>query len=257
MGENSKISWTDHSWNCWIGCTKVSPGCERCYAEADQDLKYHRAKWGKDQPRSKTKTWGDPLKWNKKALAEGERKKVFVNSLSDFFDTELTDEWRNEAIKIMHQCSMLDFLLLTKRSTYMRDYFSNHIMPFNVWPGVTVENQEYTKRIPNLQAIQNHPIKWLSVEPILGEIDLHPYLSGPDAISWVIVGGESGEGARQVDLGWMRYLKEQCEEADVAFFCKQLGENWKDGDIETKTPGKKWDVIAEFPEELRIQQYPI
>lgn len=256
MGENSKISWTNHTANFWIGCTEVSPACDNCYARVDQQDKYKRTEWGKGKPRYRTKgAWTDVLKWNKKALEEGQRKRVFVNSLSDFFDIELTDEWRNEAIKLMHECSMLDFQLLTKRSNAMRDYFKSHAMPPNVWPGVTVENQEMTKRISNLLKIE-HPIKWLSVEPMLEKIDIYDYLSQDNSIMWVVCGGESGENARQFDLDWARHLRDQCKAADVAFFFKQAGENWIDGTREVKTPGNKWDEMEKWPSDLQIQQFP-
>jgi protein gp37 len=257
MAEKTGISWADHTANFWIGCTKVNPACDSCYAQAEQEFKYHRAEWGKGKPRYRTKgAWTDVPNWNRKAVNEGRRKKVFVNSLSDFFDLEVSDEWRNEAIKIMHECQMLDFLLLTKRSSHMKNYFSANIMPPNIWPGVTVENQEFTKRIPNLMSIESHPIKWLSVEPMLEKIDIYDYLTANNGPQWVIVGGESGDKARQFNLEWARHMRDQCRAADVAFFFKQAGENWIDGTREVKTPGNKWDKIEEWPLDLRIQQFP-
>ena len=116
MAENTKIQWCHHTWNPWIGCTKVNEGCQNCYAENLMDTRYHRVQWGPNGTRSRTKTWRDPLKWNRAAKQAGEKRKVFCASLADVFEDrpELVP-WRSEMFDVIDQCQNLYFLLLTKR----------------------------------------------------------------------------------------------------------------------------------------------
>jgi protein gp37 len=195
--EDSKIEWTDHTFNPWIGCTKISPACKHCYAEA-LDKRWGRANWGPNATRTRTSdaNWKKPLAWNRKAAKEGIRRKVFCASLADVFeqhgDANVNGEmqmWRDELFHIIESTPHLDWLLLTKRPENVMGMVPNHwifevevtadsIMPWgrwpsNVWIGTTVENQaEADKRIPELLKIPARA-RFLSCEPMLGPIDLH------------------------------------------------------------------------------------
>lgn len=147
MGENSSIEWCHHTFNPFIGCTKVSGACRNCYAETLMDKRLGKVKWGKGQPRVKTSpaNWAKPLAWNKKAEAAGERHRVFCASLADVFDDEVPDLWRVELFEVIEDTPHLDWLLLTKRNEYMRNFlevrFAMDELPPNIWAGVTVEDQ--------------------------------------------------------------------------------------------------------------------
>jgi protein gp37 len=185
MGENSAISWTDHTFNPWIGCTKVSPGCANCYAERDMDHRHGKAKWGKGQPRVRTvaSTWAQPLKWDRAAAKAGRRDRVFCASLADVFDPEVPIEWLADLLALIDQCPHLDWLLLTKRPQLIAERcdlashgngaawnFAKH-MP-NVWLGTSVEDQQRAEtRIPELLKVPAAK-HFLSCEPLLGPVDL-------------------------------------------------------------------------------------
>jgi protein gp37 len=189
--ENSKIEWTGHTFNPWVGCTKVSPACANCYAEFSEDKRFHRVEWGKGKPRqlASDAMWGEPLKWNEEARLTGQRKKVFCASLADIFDDEIPKERRDRLWKLIKDCPWLDFQLLTKRP----ENISGMLPPDwgegweNVWLGTSVENQEWAdKRIPLLTDVPAK-VHFLSVEPLLGPIQFKTL----DDIEWVIVGGET------------------------------------------------------------------
>lgn len=258
MAENSNIAWTTHTFNPWIGCTKVSPACDRCYAE---EWAAHYAKdviWGKPGQHSKlrrTKTWRDPLAWNKKAAADqtmfgGERPRVFCASLADVFDNDAPPDWRKDLWDLIGATPALDWLLLTKRPQNIKD-----MLPAdwgadgwaNVWLGTTVENQiEADRRIPHLLQIPAR-VHFLSCEPLLGPVRIDD-LAGPDGavlkplcgltwgpgskgmhlrtaggpkIDWVIIGGESGHNYRTMSMEWVAALRVQCRDARVPVFFKQ------------------------------------
>jgi len=278
MAENTKIEWADHTFNPWQGCTKVSPGCDHCYAEARQDKRLHVVQWGPGQPRKRTKTWGDPVKWNK-AHAEffaqhGRRQRVFCASLADVFDNEVDADWRADLLYLISETPNLDWLLLTKRignaermvmdslrAMFLHTNVEPPTWPWpNVWLGATIVNQEEADRdIPKLLATPAR-VRFLSTEPLLGPVDLRrlPALPtrnpapgpidpplrlnavtgdnwlpsgtsrmGPrgPAVDWVIVGGESGPGARPMHPDWARSLRDQCKAAGVPFLFKQWGEH--------------------------------
>ena len=257
MSENTKIEWADHTFNPWIGCTKVGPGCDNCYAKADFDDRRHRVVWGAGQPRSRTKTWGDPVKWNKQADAffaeHGRRQRVFCASLADVFDNEVSETWRIDLFSLIEETPHLDWLLLTKRIGNVARMipWSACSEPFaNVWIGATVVNQEEADRdIPKLLAVPAAK-RFLSMEPLLGPVDLtdliqrdghggeHHYSAldcdvGPAddewsgaCIDWVIVGGESGPNARPMHPDWARSVRDQCQLFGVPFLFKQWG-NWR------------------------------
>lgn len=208
MAKNSKIDWTDHTWNSWQGCHKVSPGCANCYMFRD------KKRYGQDPStviRSKPATFNQPLHWKDPA-------KVFVCSWSDFFIEE-ADPWRDEAWDIMRKTPHLTYLLLTKRpERIMQSLPHDWVLP-NVWLGVTAENQEQAdKRIPYLDNLGC--TTFVSVEPMLSFVFLN--LSIDPFIDWVICGGESGPNARMMKPEWAESLKQQCNDAGVPFFMKQM-----------------------------------
>jgi protein gp37 len=262
MAENSKIEWTHHTFNPWIGCAKVSPACANCYAEIDTFARVERSKgrelWGVNSERHVTSesNWAKPLKWNRDAEKAGERHRVFCASLADVFeDREELNEPRQRLFRLIRDTPSLDWLLLTKRP---ENIITQTIwnapacrMPENVWIGTTVENQEQAnKRIPELLKVPA-AVRFLSVEPMLGPVDLtsiqflndhgnmeewdalalHGVQTGNTAtIGWVICGGESGPNARPMHPDWARGLRDQCQVNDVPFFFKQWGE-WADWEI--------------------------
>lgn len=192
MSANSKIEWTDHTFNPWIGCTKVSPGCENCYA-ARQDTFRRWTPEGWGGPRKLTKTWGDPVKWNKAHAAffaeHGRRQRVFCASLADVFDNEVDSTWRSELFMLISETPNLDWLILTKRignaskmlPAWYQDpdawEFGNGVAHPNVWLGATVVNQEEADRdIPKLLAVPAAK-RFLSMEPLLGPVDIGKYVA--------------------------------------------------------------------------------
>lgn len=253
MAENSSIEWTDHTFNPWIGCTKISPGCDHCYAEQRMGSRLHVVNWGAGQPRKRTSAsnWEDPIRWNKKHdsffAQHGRRQRVFCASLADVFDNEVPEQWRVQLFDLIYATPNLDWLLLTKRignaASMLPNYRSGHPMQWcngwpNVWIGATVVNQEEADRdIPKLLQVPA-AVHFLSMEPLLGSVDLRFYLGidrrSPShqwenggfnqGIDWVIVGGESGSGARPMHLDWARTLRDQCAAAGVPFLFKQWGE---------------------------------
>ncbi len=265
MGKDSKISWTDSTFNPWWGCTKISEGCFNCYAATF--AKRTGLEWGPKADRRffTDKHWGEPVKWNLAAAKAGKQNRVFCSSMADVFEDRFQlDSHRSRLFRLIHLTPYLDWLLLTKRPEnvvrMLPPDWNLNCQP-NVWFGTSVENQYAAqKRIPELLAIKA-AVRFLSVEPMLGPIDLSPYLInatdlGQDhqfsdrmgvhgRIHWVICGGESGPGARPMDLAWARSLRDQCKAAGVAFFFKQLGGvRDKGGDLES------------IPEDLRIREFP-
>ena len=273
MGENSGIEWTDHTFNPWWGCEKVSPACAHCYAETfsrrvgyTDEPHIPGSPDGPDGPKVRLwgphserrmfgdKHWREPLRWNAKAAAEGVRRRVFCASMADVFEDrpELAAP-RARLYRLIEDTPALDWLLLTKRPENAAELwgqawadagsgFGQWPAPPawrpNVWLGTTVEDQRRAdERIPHLLSAPAR-VRFLSVEPMLGPIDLSAFFGGPyvrlpgDAIEphynagidWVICGGESGPGARPMRLEWARDLRDQCLAAGVPFFFKQWGE---------------------------------
>lgn len=225
--KESKIEWTTHTFNPWIGCTKVSPGCAHCYAETLMDTRYGRVKWGKGNPRSRTSVgnWKQPKRWDKEAAKLGERHRVFCASLADVFDSEVANEWRDDLWKLIEATPNLDWLLLTKRPEVMLAETRRLGVTENVWLGVSVEDQiRAEERIPTLIET-DAGVKFLSVEPLLGALDLSYWLTESivPQLQWVIVGGESGPGARTMREEWVAPIRAECEAAGVAFLFKQWG----------------------------------
>jgi protein gp37 len=224
MGQKSAIEWTDHTFNPWWGCTKVSPGCAHCYAET-LSSRYLYDVFGPRKPRRTfgEEYWQNPLKWNRQAAQLERRMRVFCASMADVFeDNKSIEVERQKLWHLIDETPMLDWLLLTKRPHNMIPFAPwKNDWTTNVWAMTSVENQEQAeKRIPILLEVPAI-VRGLSVEPLLGPVDLGSWL---EDIHWVIVGGESGQGARQMRADWVRYLRDQCVAAGVAFFFKQWGE---------------------------------
>jgi protein gp37 len=248
MGKDSKIEWTHHTYNPWWGCVKVSPGCEHCYAETFAKRTGH-AIWGPAATTERRtfgdKHWAEPLKWNEDAAKAGERRRVFCASMADVFeDHPHLPEQRFRLALLMNDTPMLDWLLLTKRpenimKMWMHDMDSVLFLS-NEWIGTSVENQAMAdKRIPALAKIRA-ATRFLSCEPLLGPLDLSPWL---DAVQWVIVGGESGPKARPMQADWVRGIRDQCNAAGVAFLFKQWG-GVRKHETGRELDGRTWD---EYP----------
>jgi len=210
----SKIEWTESTWNPLTGCTKVSPGCKHCYAErmalrlqAMGQLNYRNGFILTIHPH----VLELPLSWKQPQM-------IFVNSMSDLFHEEVPEEFIQKVFDVMHQANWHTFQILTKRSTRLLEMDRKLVWPENVWMGVSVENEDYIYRIDHLRRIHAQ-IKFLSLEPLLGPLS---HLNLED-IHWVIVGGESGPKARQINRAWVIEIRDQCLRAGVPFFFKQWG----------------------------------
>jgi protein gp37 len=240
MAEVTKIEWCHHTWNPWMGCTKISSACDHCYAETERDKRYHVVKWGGPRVQTSDDTRRNPYGWNRKAAYDGVRRRVFCLSLGDFWDNQVAGEWRSEALDVIRKCRSLDWLILTKRPQNIRKMlppdWGAEGWP-HVWLGVTTENMaEARRRIPILLRVPAR-VHWLSVEPLLEPLDLRPWLGR--GIDWIIVGGESGtKAARYMDPEWARDLRDQCRTARAGFFFKQM----------TKR--------APVPDDLLVREYP-
>ncbi len=236
MGEQTKIEWCDHTWNCWVGCTPVSPGCAHCYAERDA-RRFGMAKhFGAGAARHfcGEAHWKKLGTWDRKAGKDGVRRSVFIGSMMDVFDAEVQPIHRALLWATVEPLAHLDVLLLTKRPELARGMVPPHWLA-GMWPGhvavgATVEDQRHADaRLPHLLALPA-PMRFLSCEPLLGPVDLaFTCFNGTDSfgtmpgIHWVICGGESGPGARAMHPAWARGLRDQCLAAGVPFFFKQWG----------------------------------
>ena len=292
MGEQTAIGWTDHTFNPWWGCTRVSPACNHCYAEAFAKRTGHDV-WGKGGERRflGDKHWAEPVKWNAKAEADGARRRVFCASMADVFEDrpDLTEP-RQRLWDLIADTPALDWQLLTKRPENVTsmvplawlaigERHGQPEWPDNVWVGATVEDQKRAEdRIPHLLQVPAR-VRFLSCEPLLGRVELARWmwLTGPSSagpfydalgrrrsgggvgaqaftsipsgdIGWVIVGGESGPKHRHLDLDHARSVRDQCAQAGVPFFFKQIG---------GRTPTAGGDLLdgvrhKEFPRESMI-----
>lgn len=224
MGGETGIQWTDATFNPWVGCSKVSPGCAHCYAEA-MDRRWGRKRWGAGQARSRTSPsyWKQPHRWAAAALDAGVRRRVFCASMADVFDEEVPPQWRADLFELIRATPSLDWQLLTKRPQHLEamlpadwgdDGWSN------VWLGVSAEDQEHLlQRLPLLLESPAR-VHFVSYEPALGPLD------PPDEallLDWIIVGGESGTRARPFNLDWARRVVEWGRHTNTAVFVKQLG----------------------------------
>jgi protein gp37 len=214
MALNSKIEWTEASWNPVTGCTKISLGCKNCYAFR-MAKRLHAMRNPRYLNNFNVTLHHDllelPLKWKKS-------KRIFVNSMSDLFHEDIPEEYIREIFITMKKAYWHTFQILTKRSERLLKMFSTLEWSKNIWMGVTVENNDVVSRINDLKLVPAH-IKFLSIEPMIGPIN-NLILEN---IDWVIVGGESGPGARPMDADWVRYIRDECVKQGVPFFFKQWG----------------------------------
>lgn len=220
---DSKIEWTDHTFNPWWGCTKVSPACDNCYAEAWAKRTGHSV-WGNKQPRRRLSDqyWSQPKKWNAEAAITG-RQRVFCASMADVFEwrPEL-NELRARLWQLIEETPNLDWLLLTKRP-----HLINRLVPWdddwpdNVWVGTTVEDQRAVRKRVGHLVDTNAKVKFLSCEPLLEQLDISKWVKD---ISWVITGGETGSKARPTSVSWFRSLRDTCIENEIPFHFKQWGD---------------------------------
>lgn len=239
MSASSTIEWTDATWNPVRGCTKISPGCKHCYAETFAErfrgVKGHPYEEGFDL-RLVPHKLGEPLRWRSSKM-------IFVNSMSDLFQDGVPDDYIEAVTKVMLKANWHTYQVLTKRSNRMADLLSTKLKAAagarHIWWGVSVEDKKYG--LPRVSDLQMAPaaVRFLSVEPLLeglGELNLR-------GVHWVIVGGESGIGARPLNREWVVSIREQCVKARVPFFFKQ----W--GGIHKKEAGRKLDgrTYDEFP----------
>jgi protein gp37 len=256
----STIEWTDFTFNGWIGCTRVSPGCDNCYAAAQDNFRgWTPEGWGAGKPRRRTSesNWKQPLRWNKVAVAHGARARVFCSSLADVFDNEVADAWRADLAKLIGSTPMLDWQLLTKRignaARMLQEMFPNGT-PHNVWLGSTIVNREELLRDgPKLKAAPAR-VKFWSVEPLLDDLGVLPAELIPD---WIIVGGESGPRARPMDLAWAESVLKQCESAGARVFMKQLGAKPLNAGKAYGGSTGKGAVMIEWPRPLRVREMPL
>lgn len=229
MAENSGISWTDNTFNPWIGCTKVSPACDFCYAET-WDKRFNGERWGAKAPRTRTKiqNWNKVRKWNRVATETGAKPIVFSASLADIFDNHRSIEptWREDFWSLVKETPALSWMLLTKRpqniARFLPDDWGNGYS--NVAIGASAENQEEAdRRIPVLLEVPA-ACRFLSMEPLLGPVEIPRSALGATKIAYLITGGESGSKARASDPNWFRSVRDQALAANVGFHFKQWGE---------------------------------
>lgn len=261
MSDYTRIEWADHTWNPWEGCQKVGLGCDHCYAEA-RNARFAGGtaiNWGPGAPRRRTSAanWRKPLLWDARhaafAAVHGRRQRVFCASLADMFDNAVPLEWFVDVLEVWRRTPNLDKLVLSKRignATHRLEAALDHLLargdrdssstaqwlaswlegnaPADIWLGATVVNQcEADRDIPKLMRVPA-TMRFLSMEPLLGHVDVFSVAGAPTMIDWVIAGGESGPGARPMHPDWPRSLRDQCAAAGVPFLFKQHGE-WATG----------------------------
>jgi protein gp37 len=229
MGKNSKIEWTNHTFNPWWGCTKVSAACKHCYAES-WAKRVGQQVWGPKASRRffSEQHWNGPITWDLEAAQSGVRRRVFCASMADVFERRADlNQWREKLWDLIEVTPNLDWLLLTKRPQQVESYVPWKTWPENVWLGTTVEDQKTAElRLPYLASIPA-AVRFISAEPLLGPLNISGWLG--TSVNWVITGGESGPKARPSSPSWFKGLLAQCMESEVPFHFKQWGD-WAPGD---------------------------
>jgi protein gp37 len=243
MSDQTIIAWTEHTWNPWRGCEKISPGCAHCYMFSAQ----RRMGWNPEVV-VRTTTWPDPKRWEREAAARGRTALVFTCSWSDWFHAD-ADPWRDEAWAVIRACPHLHFQILTKRHERIADHlpadWGPHGYP-NVWLGVSIENNAFVHRADTLRQIPA-VVRFISAEPLLGPL---PRLD-LTYIDWLIVGGESGPGYRPMQVAWVRELRAKAKASGTAFFFKQSAAPRTEMGIELD--GK---VVREYPQPRKVVLHP-
>jgi protein gp37 len=240
MAQLSRIEWTDATWNPVTGCTKISQGCKFCYAERMagrlHGMGQHRYR-NNFRSTLQPDLLDAPLRWSSPRI-------VFVNSMSDLFHENVPGDYIKAVFDTIKRADHHIFQVLTKRSERLRELGPDLIWPRNLWMGVSVENADYVHRVRDLQRTPA-VVRFLSVEPLLGAIPRLP-LAG---INWVIVGGESGPGARPMQVEWVRTIRDRCQSRGVPFFFKQWGGVWKKR-TGRELDGRTWDERPLLPAPL-------
>ena len=237
MAQQSTIEWTDSTWNPVTGCTKLSAGCDHCYAERWSErfrgVEGHPFESGFDLTLRPSRV-GQPLEWRRSRM-------IFVNSMSDLFHKRIPVPFIAKVFDTMERADWHVFQVLTKRSSLMRRFVNNRFaaspVPRHIWLGVSVENRQTLSRLEHLRKTRAS-VRFVSFEPLLEDLE-DVDLSG---VHWAIVGGESGPGARRMELPWVRSLREQCAEQGVAFFFKQWGGVQKKR-AGRELDGRTWDAM--------------
>ncbi|MFN3474036.1 MAG: phage Gp37/Gp68 family protein [Blastomonas sp.] len=279
MAEQSAIEWTDATVNFWWGCTKVGPGCDFCYAE-NRNARWNHGtavNWGPGAPRRRTSAanWRKPQRWNADAAAfaevHGRKQRVFCASLADVFDNAVHPGWRSDLFDLIYMTPNIDWLLLTKRIgnvAGMMQQLEIEALPVNVWLGATIVNQQEADRDVSKLITTPAAVRFLSMEPLLGPVDMTnlPVMDRPllrcdplngiaecgglsvdcPKLDWIIVGGESGPGARPMANEWAQSIVDQCKAAGVPVFVKQLSSGG----------AKAIKDLDQFPEGLRVREWP-
>ncbi|OHV21205.1 hypothetical protein BBK14_07980 [Parafrankia soli] len=257
MGENSLIGWTDHTFNPWAGCSRISPGCQDCYADNDWARRWHPDKplWRRHGQRMvmSDSTWRNPVKWNREAQQANRPAFTFCASMADVFeDHPGVVDARTRLWDLIDATPWLRWQLLTKRPENVArmvpwaDRWPDHVLL-----GTSVENQQYADtRLPVLRSLPV-AVRFLSCEPLLGPVELDL-----DGIGWVIVGGKSGGRPRPFDLEWARSIRDQCAAAGIPVFVKQMGTAWARANGHRGKGISDGQEPALWPEDLRVQQIP-
>lgn len=244
MSYNSAIEWTDTTWNPVTGCTQVSPGCDHCYAltfaERFRGVPGHPYEQGFD-----LKLWPNrlemPLRWRKP-------RRIFVNSMSDLFHRDVSDEYIMRVFEVMERADWHIFQVLTKRSRRLATLGQTLPWKPHIWAGVSVESNRYSWRVDQLRQVPAH-VRFISAEPLLGPLD-EVNLEG---IHWLISGGESGFGHRPCNPDWIRDLRDRCQAEEIAFFHKQWGGHTpKSGG--RMIDGRTWDDLPNIPTAVNEEQ---
>ena len=284
MAGETGIAWTDSTQNFWEGCSKVGPGCDHCYAETRNRRFADGANWGAGAPRRRTsvQAWNQPAKWQREADAfeaeHGHPRRVFCSSLADVFDNEVDPHWREEAMSIMAQTDRLRWQLLTKRVGNVEkmvpktwhpaeDRSDGMVRDRFHWPKhiglmiTVVTGVEVLRDVPKLLDLKKRfGIPWvgLSIEPLIEDIsqELIAAMSEHGEVDWMIVGGESGAGARRYDLAWPRRIIQLGRIVGIPVFHKQLGENAWRSDSRFYTAHKKGEDPSEWPDDLVCREFP-
>ena len=237
----TKIEWTERTWNPVTGCSKVSEGCRHCYAEMMtrrlHSMGNHKYR-NNFTPTEHPEDLQEPFKWKKPS-------KVFVCSMSDLFNEEISFEFVDQVFEVIRQTPIHTYQILTKRAIRMAEYFKKREVPANVWIGVTVENKKARERVDSIRHI-DATVKFLSCEPLLEDLGVMN-LSG---IDWIIVGGESGVSARPMDEQWAVNLLNQARKESIPFFFKQWGTWGSDGVRRNKHANGKLlqgEIIQQMP----------
>lgn len=253
MGKETGIAWTEHTFNPWWGCTKVSPGCDNCYAETF-DARFGDPHWGKGVPRKifGDKHWNEPLTWNKAAERASKNALVFCASMADVMDDEAPEGQRERLWELIDKTPFLTWQLLTKRPQRYERYLPETFKHWNVWLGTSAEDQaNYDLRWPILAKQRTRfaglvPV-FISYEPALGPLTLckHSHLLDVGVPDWLICGGESGDNRRPMEEKWATDIQRECMAVGTKFFMKQMS---------ARTPS---DGAKLIPASLLVREFPL